>query len=82
MRKKKKKHVVPLVILLLIVGLAAAAFLTTNRYLNKIVRVSDNVEIVAPENEDFETDEDTGLPALAPEEVTWGEETSISLEDE
>lgn len=80
--KKKKRFLVPVVLLLLIFGLAATAVLMTNRYLNKIVRVDDTVETVAPENEDFETDEDAGLPVIAPEEVTWGEETEVSLGDE
>ena len=80
--KKKKRFVVPLVLLLLILGLAATAVITTNHYLNKIVRVGDTVETVPPEEEDFETDEDVGLPAMEPEEVDWGEPEEVSLGDD
>lgn len=78
--KIQKKYLIPAIIVLLIAALAVTAVVTTNHYLNKINRVGDDVDIVAPEDEDFETDENTGLEELDPEEVEWTAAESLGDE--
>ena len=79
--KIQKKYLIPAIIVFLILALAATAVITSNHYLNKINRVGDDVEIIAPEDEDFETEENTGLEELDPEQVEWGT-VAESLGDE
>ena len=81
-KKSKKALTVFLVLFIFIVGIGAAAFLTVDHYLSKIGRVDDEIVTVAPENEDFETDENSGLPVMEPEEVDWGKKYGVGLGDE
>ena len=78
-RNGKKKHVgliVIGVILLLLLVIVGGVFLAANHYLNKINKIDANsseFETVAPDLEDFETDESSGegLEDMAPEDVDW-----------
>lgn len=73
-----------LLLLLLLAGLMMIGWFFT-RTLNKIERVEKTQEIVvAPENEDFEQDDEGGADTIAPEEVTWKkpEKTKAQLHTE
>lgn len=81
-KKSKKALTVFLVLFIFIVGIGAAAFLTVDHYLSKIGRVDDEIVTVAPEDENFETDENSSLPEMNPEDVDWGKKYGVGLGDE
>lgn len=68
--KKSKKGKVLIIILAVVLVLAASVAGVAGHYLNKINRVEEDVT-VAPENEEFETDEDNGGEKIDPEDVEW-----------
>ena len=76
----KKFLIVLAVLLALILAAGAAGWFVMNHYLNKINRVEE-VDTVPAVDEDFETDEDTGLDVLEPEDVTWGDDGSLFSDD-
>ena len=81
-RKKRSGLIVLAVILALIVGGGAAGFGYVNRFLGKINRTDDSALVtVAPENEDFETEENNGLEELSPEDVVWADEEMLDDDD-
>ncbi len=78
--KAKKKHVGLIIVGIILLLLAVAAgvlFFTANHYLNKINKIDANdegFETVAPDEEDFETEEiieGSDFEELAPEDVNW-----------
>lgn len=77
MKSKKKNRgglIVLGIILLIILVLVGAVFFGVNHYLNKMNKVSgEPVETIAPDSEDFETDEDAGLDDMSPEDIIWEE---------
>ncbi len=77
MKTKKKKHgglIVIGIIILILLLLVGAVFFAANHYLNKINKVSDEpLETVAPDLEDFETDEGVEFEEIMPEDIDWEE---------
>ena len=74
--KKKRRWITALAIILAILLLLfGAAFFTVNHYLNKIQRVdNDNIDIIEPSNEDFDTDEaPEGLEEIDSDSIEWDE---------
>ncbi len=60
MSKKKKILIIVSIILIIIIALGVTAGVVVNHYLNLINKAdNDSLEVVAPEDEDFETDEET-----------------------
>ena len=79
-RRKKRKGTGLIVFLVVLLVLAGGGFLVMNHYLGKINRVEEQVTI-APENEDFETEENEGWDVLEPEDVEWGEIAPLMDDD-
>lgn len=72
----KKKKTVMLVCIGVLVLLAVTALGYVHFQLNKIHKVSEVTDVVAPEQEDFETDANgsaSDLTELDPEDIDWGE---------
>lgn len=76
-RRKGNGVIIFLVILLL---LGCGCFLVLNHYVNKINRVEE-LETVAPADEDFETEENTGLEEVDPDAIEWGEIAPLMDDD-
>lgn len=78
-----KAFLVAIVVLLVLVILFCAALIIINSYMNKIDRVDENIDVVAPENQDFETDKeiDTSLSVTDAEDVEWHQTESLQDED-
>lgn len=75
-KKKRVGLVIAGIILLLLLIIVGGVFFAANHYLNKINKIDENsaeFETVAPDLEDFETDEGAGegLEQIAPEDVSW-----------
>ena len=81
MKKGKKKNTALIVILVIVIGLGAAGFIAAKRYVGKINRVDEEIETVAPADEDFETEPNEGLTEIAPEEVEWGDVEPLTDDD-
>ena len=81
MYKRRKSSIVLIVILVLVLLATGAGLITANHYISKIKRVGDEIETVAPADEDFETEPNEGLTEVAPEDVQWGEIAPL-LDDE
>ncbi len=84
-----KAFLIIIIVLLILVILFCSALILLNSYLNKINRVDENIEIVAPEDQDFETDvdpeivpddPDTPITVTEAEDVEWWE--SEELQDD
>ena len=72
----KKRRIVALACTAAVLLLAVSAFGYIQSKLDKINKVSDTVDIIPPEQEDFETDtsnEPKDIIELKPEEVDWSE---------
>lgn len=73
MKKKKIAIITSIALVVLIIGIG---FGYVQSKLDKINKVSDTVDIIPPEQEDFETDtsnESQDIIELKPEEVDWSE---------
>ena len=85
-KKPSKAFVIIIIVLLALVVLFCAALLFVNSYLNKIDRVDENIEVVAPENQDFETEidpesVDPNITVTKPEDVEWVETEKLQDDD-
>ena len=72
----KKRKIVALVCVATVLLLAVSAFWYVQTKLDKINKVPDTVDVIPPDQEDFETDtsnEPKGIIELKPEEVDWSE---------
>ena len=72
----KKRKIVALVCVATVLLLAVSAFWYVQTKLDKINKVPDTVDVIPPEQEDFETDtsnEPQDIIELKPEEVDWSE---------
>ena len=81
-KSPEKVFMVIIIVLLVLVILFCGALIAVNSYLNKIDRVDDeNIENVAPENQDFEADNpetiDPNISITEPENVDWWESESL-----
>ena len=77
-----RKGTVVIIILVILLLLGGGAFFVMNRYVNKINRIEpEEIETVAPEAEDFETEENEGLDEMQPEDVEWGEIAPLMDDD-
>ena len=79
-RRRKKKGKGLIIALVIILLLAGGGFVLVNHYVSKINRV-DEIETVAPADEDFETDENEGWDVLDPNDVEWGEIAPLMDDD-
>ena len=79
-RRRKKKGIGLIIVLVVLLLLCGGGFLAVNHYVNKIARV-DEIETVAPADEDFETDENEGWDVLDPNDVEWGEIAPLMDDD-
>ncbi len=73
-KKKGKGLIIVLVVILLLGG---GGFFIVNHYLNKINRVEE----IVLQPEDFETEENSGLDEMNPDEVEWGEIAPLMDDD-
>ncbi|MCC8047038.1 MAG: LCP family protein [Clostridiales bacterium] len=77
--KKKKRSAFrwvltgTLIVVAVLLILAGAAALAVNHLMSSIGEIEE-VELLDPESEEFETDEDAGEDSMAPEEVVWPED--------
>lgn len=74
----KKRKIVALVCVAAVLLLAVSAFGYVQSKLDKINKVPDTVDVIPPDQEDFETDasnEPKDIIELKPEEVDWSERT-------
>ena len=71
-RRKSRKGRGLIIVLVLLLLVAGSGVLVVNHYLNKINRV-DEIETVAPQNEDFETEPNEGLDEWDPADIEWGD---------
>ena len=72
----KKRKIVALVCVAAVLLLAVLAFWYVQTKLDKINKVPDTVDVIPPDQEDFETDasnEPKDIIELKPEEVDWSE---------
>lgn len=72
----KKRKIVALVCVVTVLLLAVSAFGYIQTKLDKINKVPDTVDVIPPDQEDFETDtskESKDIIELKPEEVDWSE---------
>lgn len=72
----KKRKIVALVCVATVLLLAVSAFGYVQSKLDKINKIPDTVNVIPPEQEDFETDtgnEPKDIIELKPEEVDWSE---------
>lgn len=69
-----------IIVLVLLLLLAGSGFVVINHYLNKINRVQE-VETIAPENEDFETESNEGLDEIDPSDIEWGDVEPLMDDD-
>lgn len=72
----KKRKIVALVCVAAVLLLAVSAFGYVQSKLDKINKVPDTVDVIPPDQEDFETDasnEPKDIIELKPEEVDWSE---------
>ena len=72
----KKRKIVALVCVATVLLLAVSAFWYVQTKLDKINKVPDTVDVIPPDQEDFETDtsnEPKDIIELKPEEVDWSE---------
>ena len=72
----KKRKIVALVCVATVLLLAVSAFGYIQSKLDKINKVPDTVDVIPPDQEDFETDtskEPKDIIELKPEEVDWSE---------
>lgn len=72
----KKRKIVALVCVATVLLLAVSAFWYVQTKLDKINKVPDTVDVIPPDQEDFETDtsnEAERYHELKPEEVDWSE---------
>lgn len=78
-----KAFLVAIVVLLVLVILFCAALIIINSYMNKIDRVDENIDIVAPENQDFETDKeiDPSLSVTDADDIEWHQTESLQDAD-
>ena len=70
----KKRKIVALVCVATVLLLAVSAFGYIQSKLDKINKVPDTVDVIPPDQEDFETDtskEPKDIIELKPEEVDW-----------
>ena len=73
---KKKKRIIIILCVVLFLLVVACVWGYVQSKLNKINKLPDDIDIVAPEQEDFETDESSELQhliALDPDEIDWSE---------
>ncbi|MBQ4040029.1 MAG: LCP family protein [Oscillospiraceae bacterium] len=78
-----KAFLVAIVVLLVLVILFCAALIIINSYMNKIDRVDENIDVVAPENQDFETDKeiDPSLSVTDADDIVWHQTESLQDAD-
>jgi len=78
-----KAFLVAIVVLLVLVILFCAALIIINSYMNKIDRVDENIDVVAPENQDFETDKeiDPSLSVTDADDIEWHQTESLQDAD-
>lgn len=73
---KKKLAIIAAVLVGVVLVAVLAGYLLVNSYLGKIDRIDhDDIEVIAPEDEDFEVDEPEPEPAPAPQPDEVPEET-------
>ena len=84
-QKLNKAFLVIVSIVLVLVILFCVGLIVIQNYLNKIGKIDSNIDIVLPENQDFEVDEedsiDPNVPVVRVEDVEWWEEGSIDDDD-
>ena len=78
-----KGFLIAIVVLLVLVILFCAVLIVINGYLNKINRVDENIDVIAPENQDFEVDKeiDPTLSVTDADDVQWHNTENLKDED-
>ena len=78
-----KGFLIAIVVLLVLVILFCAVLIFINGYLNKINRVDENIEVIEPENQDFEVDKeiDPTLGVTDADDVQWHNTENLKDED-
>ncbi len=73
MRSYRKSIVIVAVLLILVIAGSATGLVLLNSRLNKIKRVGNVSDLISPEDEDFETEENPGLEVVDPDTVNWSD---------
>ena len=74
MKRSNKRNAVMVIVMVLVFLAGGGGIITANHYVSKIQRVEEEVEVVVPAEEDFETEPNEDLlPEITPEEVEWPE---------
>ena len=78
-----KGFLIAIVVLLVLVILFCAVLIVINGYLNKINRVDENIDVIEPENQDFEVDKeiDPTLSVTDADDVQWHNTENLKDED-
>lgn len=78
-----KGFLIAIVVLLVLVILFCAVLIVINGYLNKINRVDENIDVIAPENQDFEVDKeiDQTLSVTDADDIQWHNTENLKDED-
>lgn len=78
-----KGFLIAIVVLLVLVILFCAVLIVINGYLNKINRVDEDIDVIAPEKQDFEVDKeiDPTLGVTDADDVQWHNTENLKDED-
>ena len=78
-----KGFLIAIVVLLVLVILFCAVLIVINGYLNKINRVDENIDVIAPENQDFEVDKeiDPTLSVTDADDIQWHNTENLKDDD-
>ena len=80
-KKHRLRNTILIIILVLVFLVSGTGIVTTSIFVGKIHHINDDIEIVIPAEEDFETEPNSeDLPEITPEEVEWPEIAPMSDE--